>query len=377
MQLEAVFPNSDGVKPASRHRHGPSASAQDMALAGTMQQLIDGLPEEVALLDQSCNILTVNHAWHRTMIAHGIPESQPGTNYRDLCVMRATEGYQPAAEALAALDEIMLGTRDSWQLTYNGGERWGGRDFQISFHRILVGAGSLISVTRCDLTEIFDLRHRNHDLSDSLIASQTVERQRFARELHDSTSQLLTGIGLLLGRLQHDLADRDCSGIIAEMQGLLGEAKQEIRSISYLAHPPALERMGLVRALRSLAEGFGQRTNLEASFEIEGHPVILSPAIEGAIYRIAQEALSNVHRHARATRFRLRLCFRRSVIHLAIVDDGTGFSRRKLADAGGPGVGLAGMQSRLAEIEGRLSVRNLSPGTAIVASARRRDKVPA
>ena len=74
----------------------------------------------------------------------------PGHNYRATCMKRAAEGYQPAVSALAAIDEIIAGTRDYWQLVYNGGERWSHHDFRICFHRILDGGRPLILVTRFD-----------------------------------------------------------------------------------------------------------------------------------------------------------------------------------------------------------------------------------
>ena len=148
----------------------------------------------------------------------------------------------------------------------------------------------------------------------------------------------------------------------------MAEAQKEIRSISYLAHPPALEKLGLIGATNSLVEGFDRRTNLEASFDFVGEPDSISPAAESAIYRVAQEALSNVHRHARATNVRVLLCFRRFALHLVIADDGIGISAESVAGDGHAGVGLASMRSRLAEMGGRLSIHRLAPGTAIVAS---------
>jgi len=253
----------------------------------------------------------------------------------------------------------------------SGGHLWEGHDYQICVHRIGVGAQTVISVTRFDLTEILELRRAKDVLRHSLDESQSVERQRMARELHDSTSQLLAGIGLLLGRLEHQTPNPESLGLVEELQELVREAQQEIRSISYLAHPPSIEKLGFAGAMRTLIEGFARRAAFESSFEIRGDMYPLSPNIEGTLYRVAQEALSNVHRHARAMQVRVLLCYRRRAVHLIITDDGIGISRETLAGNGSVGVGLSSMQERLSEARGRLDVRRLSPGSAIVASVRR------
>jgi len=344
-----------------------SEAVQAAALAGTMQQLIDDLPEQISLLDSNGNILAVNHAWRQTVEEHGY-RALPGDSYRTFCEAAAKEGYEPAIEAIAALDEFAHDKRSFWQLIYNGKERWDSRDFQIEFRTIRVHGQNLILVTRFDLTEIFELRRFKHELSNALLERQSEERQRLGRDLHDSTSQLLTAIGLLLGSLKegHPL-EADAIDLVDEMQELVTEAHQEIRSVSYLAHPPSLEKLGLSAALKSIVEGFARRTGLEASLEIEGDLGPMSATAENVIYRVAQEALSNVHRHSRATRIRLLLCVRRSTIHFVVADNGTGILKGVPENGG---VGLASMHSRLSEIGGRLSVRSLSPGTAVIASIR-------
>jgi signal transduction histidine kinase len=338
------------------------------ALASAMQQLIDDLPEQIALLDSECTILAANRAWCQIVEDYGYTDILPGMNYRTFCVAKAVEGYEPAAEALAALDDLCSGKRSFWQLIYNGRDKWNGRDFEICIHRVDNGGPPLLLVTRSDLTEILELRRLKNDFFRSITDSQAAERERLGRELHDSTSQLLTAIGLALGRLKAETSRTNISHVVDELQGLLAETHQEIRLISYLAHVPALEKVGLTSALRSLIEGFGRRTRLEASFQVDGHATPLPPESEMSIYRIAQEALSNVHRHAHASRVHLFLHYRRGAAHLVIADNGIGISAEVAAGTASLGVGLSSMRSRLAEIGGRLSIRRLDPGTAIVAS---------
>ena len=347
-----------------------STDAADAAVsaAATMQQLIDDLPEEIALLDERANVLTVNTAWRKTAEAHGKPDALPGHNYRDLCANLAGQGYRPAADAGAGLDEILSGNRDCWKLVYNGGERWHGRDYEISFHRIQVGGQPIITVTRQDLTEILQLRREKRDLDQTVNEGQAIERRRIGRELHDSTSQLLAAMGLVLGRLRHESPALEAAGLVEEMQELLKEVHEEIRSVSYLAHPPSLKDLGLDTALRSLIEGFGRRAAIETSFEIEGQAVPMAASVESAIYRLVQEALSNVHRHAHANGVRVLLSFHRWSTHVVVADNGVGILPETVINRIGEGVGLASMRSRLAEVGGRLTVRALRPGTAIIGS---------
>ena len=146
---------------------GPSRNAL-AALCEPLQQLIDDLPEQIALVDEDCTIFAANGAWKRAAEEHGYADVLPGNNYRDFCARKAAKGYEPAREALAALDDIRADRRTFWQLIYNGRENWRGRDYQISFHRIWFGGHSFISITRFDLTEILELRRarRSHGIVD-------------------------------------------------------------------------------------------------------------------------------------------------------------------------------------------------------------------
>ena len=334
-----------------------------------MQPLIDDLPEEIAVLDEDCTILAANEAWKSSVVHYGYSGLLPGCSYREYCITKALQGFEPAARALAALDEIAAGKRRSWQMAYNGQEQWSGRDFHLSMSRMKIGSRSFVSVTRFDVTEIVELRRIKRESGNSVMQGQAIERQRMARELHDSTSQLLASLGLTLGRLKHEMATPQSLDIIADLQTLLADTHREIRSISYLAHPPALDEHGLGDALKSLLEGFTRRVGLQGWFEIVGEPLALSREIEATMYRVAQEAMTNI-RHAHASRVRLSLCFKRSTIHLVVSDDGIGISHDTLAGHGEAGVGLASMRERLLEIGGRLTFRSLFPGTGVIASVR-------
>jgi len=345
---------------------GSGEQAKTAVAVDLLQLLIDDLPEQIALLDESCCILAVNNAWRQTVHQHGFDQQlNPGHNFRDYCARSAAEGYDPAIEALDALDEIALGKLTFWQLDYNARDHWSGRDYRIYFHGFDFGASRFISITRSDLTELLELRRGKKEFPNSLSRERLDERRRLGRELHDSTAQLLTSLTLTLGRLKLTSADREMLRIAYELQELVGLAQKEIRTVTYLAHPPVLDRMSFVDMLTTLAEGFGERTGIGTSVRVEGDPTLFSTEIRSALYRIVQEALSNVHRHSRASLANVDIYSRAGMAHVVVSDDGVGIQPNMR-----PGVGLAGMRSRLAELDGRLSVRALSPGTAIIASVR-------
>jgi signal transduction histidine kinase len=347
---------------------GAEAGFAESVIAGTMQQLIDELPEEIALLDEQFNVLSTNRVWRETAAALGYPLLSRGDNYYAFCAERAGEGFKPAMEAVAALRSMFCGVRDEWELFYESGSARGEREFRLRVRRLSVRGVSLIMVTRTDLTEMFELRRAKQTLIDSLADSQAEERQRIARELHDSTSQLLVAIGLLLGRVR-------CSGgdnvptTISEIEDLLAQAHREIRTLSFLAVPPALDHTDLRTALQSLLHGFSRRADLGCTFNWDGDASGIGPDESLALYRVAQEALTNIHRHSSASNVSVKVYVRRFSTHLVITDDGVGVPESVLRGED-LGVGIAGMRRRLAEMGGRLSVRRLLPGTALVATLR-------
>jgi two-component system NarL family sensor kinase len=326
------------------------------------QQIIDGLPEQVALVDDQWIILAVNKAWTKTAALYGYDALIPGTNYLEFCAARANEGHSPAAIVVDGIKEMQSANRPWFRFTYHGKDRWEGFAFQLCVNRIQVGDRTLYTVTRYDVTELVHLRQMREEFSHSLIEHQGEERRRMAREVHDSTMQLLAGMGMSLGQLKRTRHSKASGEIVDEMEQLLTEAQRELRAISYLAHAPEVSEIGLAKALRQLAGGFGRRTGLNIAMDAD-EDVKLSPAAEVAVYRMVQEALSNVHRHSRATDAAVGLYQRRSILHVAIADNGIG-----MPDHVRRGVGLASMRDRIEELGGRLMIRAGHPGTVLIAS---------
>jgi len=205
-------------------------------------------------------------------------------------------------------------------------------------------------------------------LSHRLIAAQDQERRRIARELHDSLGQDLSAAKMIADAmaLQSSSADpiKQSAG---ELSSLVDHAIQQVRSISYLLHPPLLDEIGLHSALQWYLDGLQKRSGIEMSIKVEPPDFPrLSADIETAIFRIVQEALTNVFRHSGASKASVVLTMGEGEIACLVRDDGKGITEdvREFK----PeiiGVGIAGMRQRVKEFEGELRLRNADPGTLI------------
>ena len=339
----------------------PGLAGADPAFVETFQQIINGLPEQIALLDENWIILAVNPAWTKTAALYDYGELTPGTNYLAFCEKVAAQGHAPAAIAAKGIRQMEQDGAPSFGFIYHGRDRWEGSAFQLCVKRIDVAGRIMYAVTRYDVTELVRLRKMREEFGQSLIEHQTEERRRMAREVHDSTMQQLASLALSLGQIRRSKNSKVRTDIVDEMEELLGQIQRELRAVAFLAHPPIVSELGLAKALRQLAAGFASRSGLNITVNAE--EPLLSPATEGAVYRMVQEALSNVHRHAHATNVAISLHQRRSVLHVSIADNGIGMPAKLLA-----GVGLASLRERIDEIGGRLTIRAAKPGTILRAS---------
>ena len=202
-------------------------------------------------------------------------------------------------------------------------------------------------------------------LSGRLMNLQDAERRRIARDLHDSTAQALSALEMNTSLLESMATDERTRKLAADTAAISRQVCQELRNISYLLHPPLLEEEGLGFAIRWFADGFTKRNSIPVFLDLaEGFPR-LKPDEETALFRIVQEALSNIYRHAGATKAWITL--RRGeggVVTLEIRDNGEGlpedFSFTKSV-----GVGLAGMRERMKQLGGTLEVDSSPYGVAV------------
>ncbi|MBM6582240.1 hypothetical protein ILT44_18720 [Microvirga sp. BT689] len=208
-----------------------------------------------------------------------------------------------------------------------------------------------------------------NELSGQLLALQEEERQRIARELHDSTAQHLVAANLGLAGLERTVVvTPEARSAFAEIENLLNEALRELRIFTYLLHPPNLAKDGLQATLRDFAEGFAGRTGLVARIRIPEEVDELPLELQRAILRVVQEALTNVHRHADASHVSVKARITSGRVIVRIRDDGHGMVRRDRPDGSlRLGVGVAGMQARLEQFGGSLRIRTSWSGTSLLA----------
>lgn len=209
------------------------------------------------------------------------------------------------------------------------------------------------------------LRH----LSGRLLQLQDQERRRIARELHDSTVQVLGAAAVNVDSARQLVSRGDTTRVqdaLATGLACLDQAVQDLRTLSYLLHPPMLDELGPKYVLPSYARGFAKRSGLDVSVAIEPEFPRLASEIELAIFRVVQEALTNAHRHSGSPTADIRLEQKDDRIVLEITDQGRGMAEGAL-DPSELGVGLAGMQERVRELAGHMRVRSGPDGTSLIA----------
>jgi PAS domain S-box-containing protein len=212
-----------------------------------------------------------------------------------------------------------------------------------------------------------------HELAATLVHIQDDERRRIGRDLHDSTGQCLAALELSLTRLARVVEPLSTSArpLVSECVMLAHQCSTEIRTASYLLHPPLLDEIGLLSALRWLADGLRQRSGIKTELQLPETMDRLPPEHELAIFRVAQEALTNVHRHSKSPSVTIRLFEQEDAVILEVEDAGHGIlvggSAGTVADVTALGVGLAGMRERMRQLGGAMSVRSNALGTSVQA----------
>jgi signal transduction histidine kinase len=213
------------------------------------------------------------------------------------------------------------------------------------------------------------LNHELRRLSSRLMTAQDEERRRFARDLHDDIGQELAAAKMMLDGLSQMPAFRE-EQAVTEASEMVDRAIQQVRSMSYLLHPPLLDEGGLSSALRWLLEGMSERSGIETSLEVQPDDFPrLSPSLERAVFRIVQEALTNVLRHSRAQKASVTLTQKERGLLLSVRDNGKGVGEQTLQlQPGSIGIGLGGMRERVREFGGELRIVNANPGTTVEVS---------
>jgi len=234
-----------------------------------------------------------------------------------------------------------------------------------------------------ELERVVDIRTVElRRLSSRLMTMQDEERRRIAREIHDGLGQELAAAKMILDGILSKDSSPAMRGAAADASELVDRAIKQVRTISHLLHPPLLDEVGLASALRWYLEGLSERSGIEVRLEVDPPDLgRLKPDVETAIFRIIQEALTNMFRHSGAHNGRVSLKEEEGHIVVIVRDDGKGIEEQVIQlRPDSVGVGIGGMRQRVTELGGRLRLANANPGTiveVVIPSRRREQFVPA
>jgi PAS domain S-box-containing protein len=251
-------------------------------------------------------------------------------------------------------------------------------DLLVSMERIEIRGEACVLTSASDISDQ-KIAERRLDasvsqlraLANRLLHAQDEERRRIAQMLHETTAQDLAGLKMILAQLNRtaDHLSDSQRGALTESMSLAEQAMTQIRTLSYLLHPPFLDEAGLLSALRWYAAGFAERSGIKVDLELPENLERLPLDTETALFRVVQESLTNIHRHAESGTARIRLRRDVEALVLEIEDRGHGIpkaSLKRITSRGGvSGVGVAGMSERIEQLGGSLELTSSEQGTSV------------
>jgi signal transduction histidine kinase len=327
---------------------------------------------EMVLLNEVGEIVNVSLPFRDLLTQLGVegPRFGIGELYVDVCRRIApdldSEALRRGVAGVAAGKRGIFS--QAFPVVAATGVQW--RQVRIAKVRI-AGAPHLIAIHE-DLAEIARAREGLRKAVEGQVSARESERRMIAAELHDSTGQHLAAASLSVLRLRRLIGQRrGAQEVLDDLTTSLQEAVREIRVVSYLLKPPRLHRDGLEETLRHLVRGFAIRAGLEWTFDAVGDLKQASETAAHVAFRLVQETLSNIHRHAEARRVEVELALRDGgLLELRIKDDGKGLTgpQSGSADNEWQGVGISGMRARVNEVGGSFDIFGGNPGTIVTAA---------
>jgi len=331
----------------------------------------------IALVDMQGHAVDSNPALQRML----------GYNGRELAQMAFTEFTHPedARTDWGLFSELVEGRRDKYHMDKryvrkDGEVIWGG--LTVSLVRNQTGEPQYVIGMVEDITERKRAEAAVRQMSGRLLRLQDEERRRIARELHDTTAQSLAALAINLSVAKESASQLNprARACLVESLELAEQTSREIRTVSYLLHPPLLDEVGLGLALRWYVEGYAQRTGIEVDLEVPPEPARFPAEIELALYRVAQEALTNIHLHSGSKKAHVSLKCDRAQAVLSVADEGRGLPpgllQRGGRQGGKLGVGISGMRERIRQLGGLFEIVTESKGTTLKAVVPLREEPP-
>ena len=226
--------------------------------------------------------------------------------------------------------------------------------------------------THTDITDRKQVEEmaRVRELSGKLLHAQDAERRRIARELHDSAGQIVAALQMQLIPMETDAekSNPEIATGIRQSLDLIEQLSQELRTVSYLLHPPLLDELGLPSALRWYVEGFSERSKIDVQLELAPDLGRLPADMETTLFRIVQESLTNIHRHSGSKRAQIQIRRSADEVSVKVRDYGKGMPAAKSNGSSlRSGVGIQGMQERVRQLNGRFEIQSRREGTTVTA----------
>ena len=346
-----------------------------------VHSILDHLPSSVALVDADCRVMEVNKAF--SALTRLKSSEVVGRSFPDL--VRTLWSELDMSERLSMLQESHQDSSFTWEHTSVPDRRrlcFNGYSIAVNGIRL-----SLILIEDVTRSRIKQQQHASHTavlqgevesvtvrlqrseselkrLTSHLFQSQEEEKKRIARDLHDDLGQRL-GVAML--KLANLRVDADQAANLEALRLDLDRISSEVRKTAHQLHPAVLDELGLVAALRALVDDFGVAENMPTTVSTSQVPDTVSDITSIAVYRITQEALRNISKHAGKTHVKLKLSKVGSRLVLEILDNGNGFDEEFVAGTG-RGLGLVSMKERARLAQGSLRISSgLGVGTSIVA----------
>jgi signal transduction histidine kinase len=338
--------------------------------------VLASLHDHVAVIDRDGTIITVNEAWSRSARDNGaksLAAVSEGANYLEVCRTMAGNDDPHVRKVLAGLEGVLEGSEDSFSMEYPSlsatGELWflmtvvplrrpeGGA---VVSHSNITGRKQAEMGLRESEEALRKSREEYRAMARKLLSAQEDTRRRLARELHDDFSQRLAVLSMYAAKLEHRRGNPQA--IVDGLKRIQDESvklSSDIHAIARQLHPSILDDLGLTDAVASACERFSQHEGVPVDCIQENVPPGISKDVALSIYRIVQEGLANIAKHARASRILVSLVSSKHVIRLCIKDDGIGFDTEEAAKGGG--LGLASMRERVHLIRGKLNIKT-KPG---------------
>jgi len=337
-----------------------------------LQSTIDALNARVALVDQNGTIIAVNRRWQSFAEANGngVIDNGKGFNY-----FKATASGSEREEAQLISDgiaRIKSGELEEFRCIYPAAKHSGASWFQVRVNRFEMDGVLRFVVTYEDVTEIRKAHDAQQQLTGLLMLAQDEERRRIARDLHDVTVQNMVAIKADLAYVERSARslERGAEEMLQESVSLCDQVIKELRTLSYLLHPPFLDEAGLVPALKWFVRGFIQRSGVQVELQVADDVGRLPTEIETALFRVVQESLTNIHRHSGSKRAIIGVVKDRDAIIVRVTDEGHGFLLPTSGDGQdglSSGVGIQSMHQRLKQLGGQLEIESSSEGTHVKA----------